>query len=82
METNFKIEKGIPVPNRKSNTSFVWPFNIMEVEDSVFISLDSYSRSKHSMVANAARNMGKRKTPIWKYTTRRVIGGVRVWRVE
>lgn len=83
METNieFRIEKGIPIPMKVGRTP-IYPFVEMEVDDSVFIPIEPYTRSKHSMIANAARNAGRHRTPYWKYTTRIVEGGMRVWRVE
>jgi len=84
MEKQFKIEKGIPVPERKGK-SFLYPFEKMEVGDS-FIFSNTYSRSIHSYASNAARNW-KNHSPIkgvkdWFFTTRKIDNSIRIWRVK
>jgi hypothetical protein len=78
---NYKIEKGIPIP-QKLGRNPLWPFSQMEIKDSVFIPIEPYERKNHSLIMNAARNAGNKKNPKWKFCSRRVEGGIRVWRIE
>lgn len=81
MET-FKIEKGISIP-QKSGRNPLWPFTLMEeIGDSVLIPIELYTRSQHTLIMNAARNSGNKKEPKWKFQSRVVDGGVRIWRVQ
>jgi hypothetical protein len=75
MTSKFKIEKAIPVPaiDRKQRT--IYPFREMEVGDSFFVKDGDVKR-----IGGSARQSGHHHNR--KYATRKVEGGVRVWRVE
>ena len=75
----FKIEKGVPVSKpqtgvKKGTTKY--PFPEMEVGDSFFVN--------HSLerMCNAANKWKHATNSTFKFTTRKVAGGVRVWRIE
>ena len=72
MNTQIKIEKGVPIePSHRAKT--VYPWRDMEVGDSFF------TERAQSVVTNARTN-ATRKTG-FKFATRKVDGGTRVWRV-
>lgn len=71
----FEVEKNIPVPNARRQ----YPWRRMEVGDSFFLSGD-FPAAKRSVIACSAASFGKRSGK--KFITRRVEGGLRVWRVE
>jgi hypothetical protein len=74
-----KIEKGIPVPER-SNIKYPW--GRMEVGDSFFVKCE-YSKIKHHSVNGSMYYWKKRnKKDDWKFTVRRVDGGIRAWRIK
>lgn len=68
---NLKIEKGIPIPERKPS-GFSATFRKMEIGDSVFI--PGKTTSDVSSLTTYCRPM--------KYMGRAEEGGVRVWRIE
>lgn len=77
-----EIDKGIPIPVKKSGTSANYPFSSMEVGDSFFIAV---------VEANEREKMRKRvfaNAIYWgritnrKFCVRAVEGGLRVWRIE
>lgn len=78
-ESEFKIEKGIPIPRSAHHRKY--PFANMSVGDSVFI-----PRGKWSDLAAAVTGIcsAVRSYRDMKFTTRRDVenDGVRVWRVE
>ncbi len=65
-----KIEKGIPVITR-----YRYPFLEMEVGDSFFV--PGFSSKDMSGSLTRVRKLH----PGWKFTTRTIDGGVRVWRI-
>ena len=74
----FEIEKGIPlakVASPSSPRASKYPWADMEVGDSFLVPGTSVSRLSPS-VCSASRRVG------FKFKTRTVEGGVRVWRVE
>lgn len=77
-----RIEKGVPIPNKCANSgNKKYPYESMQVGDSFMIALkkDDYSYTQNQ--ARASAKSASERTG-HKYTTRRVEGGVRVWRVE
>lgn len=69
-----EIEKGIPIPpKRKGGVPGLWAS--MEVGDSVLLEGASQNQATGRFAPTA-----KRKG--WKFITRKVDGGVRVWRVK
>ena len=73
----FKIEKDVPTPTETQRTA-KYPFGKMEVGDSIFISSEesppsgSYSASSYYALRH----------PELKFTTRKVEGGYRIWRIK
>ena len=84
METQFKIEKKIKIPEGKSK----YPFSKMKVFDS-FIINDVYSRGNMTLGSNAARNWKKTNHNDWKFIVRKTNnddpageGKIRIWRIK
>lgn len=75
---DFKIEKNIDLPPPKTNAT-KYPFRGMAVGDSIFVSSEDGS---HGRAGNAAYNWGRRESPQVKFATRRVDGGIRIWRIK
>jgi hypothetical protein len=75
-----KIDKKVPLPPSKRIRKENYPFREMNVGDSFFLPLDGIPVSElQTRLANAwrhCREEGKR------FTSRRVEGGVRVWRID
>ncbi len=67
------IEKGVPIPLQANTPLRRYPWAEMEVGDSFFAPIMPGSIS--GQIRNAQRRHGH------KYTTRKVCGGVRVWRI-
>lgn len=71
------VEKGIPLPGRKHHK---YPFDEMDVGDSFFIPAKSADDAARAQVS-ALGAMRARRLLDKDFTTRRVDGGVRVWRI-
>lgn len=77
----FEIEHDIPIPSPiREGKPPVYPWRKMEIGDSFLVPLDSYSRKAHSRLSTALSQAGRRSGR--KFCTRRVEGGIRVWRIE
>jgi len=72
IQEQFVIEKNVPVPPGRRTGSRI-PFARMEIGDSVFLPGDP--KKFNSVSVAAAKKYG------FKFTQRRVGGGVRIWRV-
>lgn len=66
----FKIEKGVPIPTPVGKKKR-YHFESMEIGDSVFLAGKTQATTSH-----AAKKTG------FKFTVRRMDGGIRVWRIE
>ena len=77
MTKMFKIEDGIPVPNRGFSKRY--PFGDLAVGQSFFVPTDEAAK-KRVRVASAASMHGKKYNSV--FATRVVEGGIRVWRVK
>lgn len=80
--TEFKIEKGVPLPkNKQGRKRNDWPFKNMEVGDSFFVSAESYKTIEgcRTSVMSATRSYRHMK---FTSATYREKNGVRVWRIE
>ena len=73
--SDFKIEKGIPMPHKKT----LYPTHEMEVGDSFFVPC---SDEKKTRTQNRISNAYIKRHGAGKFSSRRVEGGVRVWRIE
>lgn len=74
MSSEFKVEKGIPVPAFKD--AYKYPFSNMKVGDSFFVPMNDPICRK---VSYASFQYGKRHKQ--KFKIRSVDGGVRCWRI-
>ena len=72
-----EIEKGVPIPPRKSGPKTVVRRASMEIGDSYFVAC--VSKQEASKEAIAARTWGYGNG--MKFSTRQVEGGVRIWRI-
>ncbi len=77
-----EIEKNVPVVAPwKTPGVRKCPFGQMKKGDSFFITDDGRGLEKlQASLSGSARVYGKRKNT--KYVTRRIDGGIRVWRIE
>jgi hypothetical protein len=74
--SDIKIEKGIEIPP-KGSVGSKFPVQEMEVGDSFFCSFDvSSANSVMACLSKYGKDTGK------KFTTRKVEGGTRAWRIE
>ena len=72
-----KIEKGQPIPTSAVGKYRKHPFKYMEVGDSVFIEGGNTAKCNDYQAAKwTERKRG------WKFTGRKVEGGIRIWRVS
>lgn len=69
--SNYKIEKNIPVPDRGRRARY--PFSQMEVGDSVLIA----DIDRSSQLASYWQHLRPKR-----FVSRKVDGGIRVWRLE
>lgn len=70
----YLIERGVPLPPGAS-TGPTYPWDKMAVGDSFFVP-GKKQENMSSVASSAAKRRG------WKFATRTVPGGVRVWRVR
>lgn len=73
-----KIEKGIPIPTQGRGRPSVFPFEAMEVGDSIFVPVKT-DKEKARAIGRTA--MYARKHGV-KFKTRTVEGGIRIWLVS
>ena len=82
----YEIEKGIPIIAMNTSTGRPpkYPFHEMEVGDSFFIPSDAGrdARLVQASVMGTIRESRHRFTDQRKFCTRKVEGGVRVWRIS
>lgn len=77
---NFKIEKGIEMPNKKENK---YPFLKMEVGDSFFVPCEKIKVNKTSCsIHSLAKANCKRANLDYKFTVSGSENGVRIWRIK
>jgi hypothetical protein len=80
MATAFKIDKGIPVPDRQGgHGNSKYPMANMEVGDSFFVPWGEDRLRTRSVLSNAVAAFHLRNKPK-RFTTHREEGGIRVWR--
>lgn len=73
-----KIEKGVPIPE-KGNKDSKYPFNEMEVGDSVIVaeySIENMRKINSILYYYTSKNKGK------KFTQRQEDKNIRVWRIK
>ena len=75
------VENGIPVPRKPQGRAPLYPFAGMQVNDSFFLACDGSPRPLVTRILVAARHYVAKHAPSARFTTRRVEGGVRCWRV-
>lgn len=74
--SEFKIEKNVEFPR---NPASKYPFLDMEIGDSFFVSVDR--ECEKSYTGQRITNSGRMVTG-YKFSYRKVEGGVRIWRVK
>jgi hypothetical protein len=67
------IEKNIPIPGARSQNT-IWPFRQMEVGDSVLVPEERADNAR--VIASRVK-----KTDGFRFTSRKVEGGTRIWRI-
>ena len=84
LTSDFKIEKGVPVPPRKLQCGITSTMKQMDIGDSIFIPfVTDDKKAKSRLQSNiSARSIQLRSINGFHFTTRRVTGGLRVWRIE
>jgi hypothetical protein len=75
--TEFKIEKGVPVPSRRSGVSGA--MYQLEVGESFFVLCENRVR-KQNTISTIGRDLAMKSGKPLKFTVRQVDGGVRIWR--
>lgn len=76
----FEIEKGVPLLGKGSGTPYAkWPFREMEVGDSFLCPIPATDKAACGRLSSAVSWWGTRHKQ--KFATRKVEGGVRVWRI-
>jgi len=70
----YKIEKNIPAPGPAPQSIRKYPFDKMQIGDSFFV-----PGGNQNSIATSATNQLNRYGR--RYTTRKMDGGVRVWRI-
>jgi hypothetical protein len=73
--SEYKIEKGIPLPVRHNHKGYVDALLRLQGGDSVLLP------TKISNISSLAYHIRK-KNPSLRFVTRTVDGGTRVWRIE
>ena len=76
----FEVESGIPVPPDARGLTNKYPWNDMKVGDSFFV--PDRPDGRRSALSSSVNYQHKKSGNTVKYATRKVTGGVRVWRVE
>jgi len=76
----YKIDKNVPIPiGPKAIRRY--PLREMEIGDSFFVPDEDMPRGKN-VIHSAISVYAARSKDGWKFKSRSVDGGVRVWRVE
>jgi hypothetical protein len=75
-----KIDKGLPIPDRTKETASKYPWRAMEVGDSFLVAQEPgeaihMARDRANKITQYAKRTGR------TFCTRKVEGGVRVWRL-
>ena len=73
--SDFKVEKGIPVPPRQAR----YPFREMKVGESFFVPCTDEEKAR---IQNRLTNSCAKARGFGTFTVRRVEGGVRAWKIE
>lgn len=73
-----KIEKGIPLPPQ-SGFGYRATFRLMEIGDSIFFECADHEKMRATLTGTISQLKREKK---FKFASRRVNGGLRVWRTE
>lgn len=74
---SIQIEKGIPVPTNAKGAIAKVNRHHMEVGDSYFLAEEKSTAAE----TNRTKAWKRLHQPTWKFTHRKVEGGIRVWRI-
>lgn len=77
MMTTYLIDKGVPVPMKRSNTLEIFPFSEMQPGDSFWVPTGAF---RADFVRTAAHLW--RSKHGWTFITRKESDGLRVWRMS
>lgn len=78
--SDYKIEKGIPVTEKKAGRQAKWPFRSMKVGDSFYVK--HYTRDSMRAVSNAGRNYFRKMNPKLNVCARKEGTGFRIWVIK
>ena len=80
VQLDLKIEKNIPIPapHRGVNRPLKYPWDKLEIGDSVLI--PAKNKSDKETIRTAATSYGRKRKML--FVSRTVEGGVRVWRTK
>lgn len=78
-----KIDKGIPMPTRKECSRLIYPFDKMQVGDSLKINGSDQAKVQRNLVSAVSnyRSRGLISVSL-KWKVRQVPGGARIWRIK
>lgn len=78
------IDKGVPLPRpSRGGRQKKYPFDAMQVGDSLFMPADPQRvEIVRTIVFLCAKRYAKKHAPRWRFTSRKVEGGIRIWRIE
>jgi hypothetical protein len=87
-----EVENNIPIPEMRSSTTNCYRFGEMEIGQSVFFEGSTEACKKHNAAAHALGTLKRKKLKdehgneaggyLWKFSTRMVEGGIRIWRIS
>ena len=82
----YKIEKGVPrvKAGARLKRPMEYPLKDMDVGDSFFIEMDITDTKKRTKICAHIINWCRKdeKTRLWKFETRNIEEGLRVWRIN
>ena len=78
-----KIDKHVKIPTPKVGQPHLYPFNTMKVGDSFFsLCVERKIPQRQANIINAMKSRKLKGGLKGKFTTRRVKGGIRCWRIR
>lgn len=78
----YEIDKGVPMPGKRSNDRCRYPFRTMEVGDSFLVPFKMVrGRRIDHYAVNEAASRFRRRNPGYSFNWQLTDEGIRVWRV-
>lgn len=82
-ETKFILESGVPIPKRRQGRIKQYPFKDLLPGDSFLIQCQPHECNMIQARVISAKNLFLKRTGLcYEFTTRRVLEGIRLWRVR